>query len=580
MPDHDTTSTLFRRLTRRLPLQFRVLYRHFVLNVIDLESVSIHADIPRYLAQFGGILFFFSLILALGAIWPSAQGALPEPARLQHTWHIEQLLISINLLVVALVTIFTWDSIFPDRRDALVLSPLPLKPHTILFARTAASASVVGLAVLALNCASVVAWSLVLGGFPGVLRLAPALWLGILASSAFVYCAVLTFQGLTALLLPRRLFLRILAMAQVVAFGLAMGSYFLLPYIDTPAALTDPGNHSTLAFSPLFWFFALANQVNGTLPPHSAWLARRGWIALAAVIACAMASFALSYLRTMRKTIEQPDLLPNRRAIHWPAIGGSLNGLILQFVWRALARSRHHRVILAFYLSIVLAICLGMIRALPPTGLTAPVSPAVPAPTVLMLALTVLGFRSVFSIPVSLNANWVLRITQLRSSEKYIAATRRTLFILSVVPICAVTALLSLRYRPWPQAAFHLVILALMGMLMLELSLIGFFKVPFTCSYMPGKANFQLVFWGCFAGLILLLIFVMAVETPALETPLRATLLILFLACSAGALWRFNRQRTRTVEIYFEEQPEVIITTLGIAGIHAAINCANSSSGS
>jgi hypothetical protein len=183
--------SLFRRLTRRLPLQFRVLYRHFVLNVIDLESVSIHADIPRYLAQFGGILFFFSLILALGALWPSAQGALPEPARLQHAWHIEQLLISINLLVVALVTIFTWDSIFPDRRDALVLSPLPLKPHTILFARTAASASVVGLAVLALNCASVAAWALVLAGFPGVLRLAPALWLGILASSAFVYCAVL-----------------------------------------------------------------------------------------------------------------------------------------------------------------------------------------------------------------------------------------------------------------------------------------------------------------------------------------------------------------------------------------------------
>ena len=48
-------------LAARMPMHFRVLYRQFLLRVIDLESLSIEADIPRFLGQFAGILLFFSL---------------------------------------------------------------------------------------------------------------------------------------------------------------------------------------------------------------------------------------------------------------------------------------------------------------------------------------------------------------------------------------------------------------------------------------------------------------------------------------------------------------------------------------
>jgi hypothetical protein len=57
-------------------------------------------------------------------------------------------------------------------------------------------------------------------------------------------------------------------------------------------------------------------------------------------------------------------------------------------------------------------------------------------------------------------------------------------------------------------------VLALIGWIFTELSLIDFYKVPFTCSYLPGKSNFQFVFWG-FAVL-----FVLAV--PCAEVELRA----------------------------------------------------------
>ena len=59
-------------------------------------------------------------------------------------WHMEHYLIATMMLVVGLFTVLSWDAAFPDRRDVMVLSPLPVAPHTILFAKVSASAAVIG----------------------------------------------------------------------------------------------------------------------------------------------------------------------------------------------------------------------------------------------------------------------------------------------------------------------------------------------------------------------------------------------------------------------------------------------------
>jgi hypothetical protein len=42
---------IFDRISARLSLQFKVLHRQFLLRVIDLEALSIEADIPRFPAS-------------------------------------------------------------------------------------------------------------------------------------------------------------------------------------------------------------------------------------------------------------------------------------------------------------------------------------------------------------------------------------------------------------------------------------------------------------------------------------------------------------------------------------------------
>src|SRR3984885_14100595 len=157
-----------------LPLDLRILYRQFLLRVVDLEALSIEADIPRFLGQFAGVLIMISLLQAFGAFWNAGQIQELSPAvHLALVWSKEQSLVSGMMLVVGLFTVVSWDSIFPDRRDVMVLSPLPVRPLTILLAKVSASAAIVGMSILALNIGSGIAWPLVLGGFPGVFRFFP-----------------------------------------------------------------------------------------------------------------------------------------------------------------------------------------------------------------------------------------------------------------------------------------------------------------------------------------------------------------------------------------------------------------------
>ena len=182
---------LLDRITARLSPQFRTLHQQFLLRVVDLEALSIEADIPNFLGQFAGILIMISLVHGLGVLF------FPPPPSL--SWSYEQSRISDMLLVIGLCTILMWDTTFPDKRDVMVLAPLPIFPRIILMAKIAASATVLGIAVVALNCASSVGQSVVFGapagGLPGMLRFFFAYWFTMLTAAAFLYCASPDYPG-------------------------------------------------------------------------------------------------------------------------------------------------------------------------------------------------------------------------------------------------------------------------------------------------------------------------------------------------------------------------------------------------
>jgi hypothetical protein len=162
---------LVRKLHGRLPMQFRVLFSQFLLRVIDLEALSIRADVIGFLGQFAGILIMLSLILSAMAGF--------------HPVETEQTLMSLTMLVVGLITVITWDATFPDRRDILILAPLPVRPRTILAAKLSASAAVIGLAVLALNLLPSLVMAMALHASYGSVHSFATFWIASLAMVLF-----------------------------------------------------------------------------------------------------------------------------------------------------------------------------------------------------------------------------------------------------------------------------------------------------------------------------------------------------------------------------------------------------------
>ena len=159
------------RGVRSLPMmkqQFRVLYREFLFRMVDLELLSSHAqgDMSRLFGQFASLLIFLSLLFTAPALGMSGSRAAAMAGRFEH------FLIATTMLVVGLFAVLSWDASFPDRRDVLVLAPLPVRARTIFLAKVAGVAASLGLTVLVLHSVTGLVWPLALnpGGFVGLIR--------------------------------------------------------------------------------------------------------------------------------------------------------------------------------------------------------------------------------------------------------------------------------------------------------------------------------------------------------------------------------------------------------------------------
>ncbi|MBV8896604.1 MAG: beta-lactamase family protein [Acidobacteriaceae bacterium] len=410
------------------------------------------------------------------------------------------------------------------------------------------------------------------GGFAALIRVFAAYWITMLAASSFMYCGVLGLQGVAAYLLPRQWFLRLASSLQLTVFCVLVSVYFLQPNIAAPNPF-DVHSSGLPAWSPSYWFLGLFQQLNGS--PALASYASRAWIALMTALAGTAAAYLVSYFSGSRKIIEQPDIQPaGRRQLLLPRFGTSLGTAIVQFSIRTLLRSRQHRLILAFYLGVGFSATVFLLKSPLARQLTrmTVIRPwhehSVPllAASIILISFWTLGMRSVFSLPLDLRANWIFRMTPVCSGSDCVKAMRLSLWILSLAPAWFTSAVVLLTLWPLRPAIEHLVLLALFGITLAEFCLMGTLKIPFTCSWLPGKSKFHIAFWLCILFIVEIVLQVADLERRALDNPALYAIAFLFLsAFAAFAIWRSSRSAEQDIErLQFEEAPSWQLTSLNL----------------
>lgn len=563
---------------------FRVLYREFLSRLVDREvlSVSAQGDASKLMGRFAAILILVSIPFTFSVI-PIGDSRLPHQAVQVLAWGTEYSLIATTMLVVGIFAVLSWNSVFPDQRDVFVLAPLPIEARSIFCAKVASLAGALCLAIVIFNAA------------PGLLlpfALAPheasilhlvfsldfyrpliAYWTAVFAAGAFTFCCVLSLQGIAAQL-PRHLFLRVSAFLQMATFCFLVVWYFLQPFPASQALETIAGK---LSWVPSYWFLGLFQQLNGSFDgaarPELVALAAHAWIGVSMAITTAGLVLLLSYLRTLRKIVEAPDILPVFRRLNWlPSLGNSIRTAVTHFSIRSLIRSRQHRLLLSFYMGTGFAIVIlfvktpvaQMLSAASTGGPWLKVTLPILASSFVMMCFWILGTRVAFGIPLELQANWIFRVNQIRADRQYFAASRWALYSIALGPVWTGQAVLFLCIWPWRPALEHMVVLVLLGTAIAELCLFSLRKVPFACSYLPGKTNLHITFLlGLMLGLNIIY-WSAQFELRALADSRTYFLMIATLSvCSVIARWRTERGASHEI-LQFEEEAAPAITTLGL----------------
>jgi len=490
--------------------QFRVLYRNFLAQIVDTELIATHGDPSRLLAQIGALLISISIILAI-EILPQYRKATSAQIRLG-AWGDQEFLIGITIAVIGVFTVFAWDSIFPSRHDTLVLASLPIRQNTISRAKLAATGTGLAVCLIAINGVIGLAYPFAAGG----VRTFFAYWTTVTAAGLWIFCSLVALQGLAALTLTYRRFLKVSNALQVASFFAILAVFFLTPGpldLDVSHGIPDAAR-----LLPSFWFLGLFQTLNASAQPTFAPLASRALATLIAAVSTAALSFALAQYQVTRRIVEEPDIVPADRArppsrvFPWvvrraTANWKPLDRAILLFIARTLTRSRLHRNLMAVFGGLGLAISITYAKALlygnsqmyalaRRYGFQTPhwYEPNTPLMAVgfILLILAVLGARVVFSLPLAVRANWIFRITDMQSPAAYFAALRKSVLTLIALPVWLVVAIFYLSVWGGPEALGHMLVLFCIGLIAVDLALSGFRKMPFACNYLPGASNLRI----------------------------------------------------------------------------------------
>jgi predicted permease len=537
------------------------LLRHFVGTFFDSELTSIPGEWGKVAAGIVAVLLSLSIIITqlyLGRYGGMARSGANALAILQAIRTDQLGLITDVMAAIAVATVLQWQSLFPSLRDYLALAGLPIRPHQIFLAKGGALLLVFSGFVLVLAGPPALVFSSIIdttGVFPSQFAVMAASFIAMAGGCVFVFFTLLACQGLLLNLLPPRMFARASMVLQAVVFAGTLGGVSLI------------GRQPTTWWWPPVWFLrlweAIATGHGNPLP---------GLAGIFAPVLVAMALYLVSYHRYQKLLVESSATAPaearRERAGHGPAlldlwIRNPREQAAFTFICKGLARSRIHRLILLAYAGLAIGwITSGALDTPAPSlrnqgvyGLI-----VVLAPLTLAMLVTV-GLRYLFSLPLSLQANWMFQITDREGRTAWLAAVERFVLWCGIAPIVvmglpAAVAVLG------PVRAVAATLLGGGGAwLAFERLFRRWQKLPFTCCYLPGKQPAWLVL---VRGMIALPMLGFVGEF-ILSCSADAAAFLALLSFEIAVCWWMRaarRKRWTETALLWEELPEVEVEEL------------------
>jgi hypothetical protein len=399
------------------------------------------------------------------------------------------------------------------------------------------------------------------------------------AGGLFLALSIGALQGILINVLPARAFRRVSPWVQMTLMGVLALLFFLTPATYFALRRLFEANSPLLRLFPPFWFVAwyvdmLPGRPAGEMFRDLALLAKSALAVSAGVFAL---TYLAGYARHARRVMESletasdgPGRLRRRRDAFWNEhwLKNPLERATFHFISNTILRTAKNRLMLAAYAGCGLALALITVVSVK-DGAGGPLL-AVDSAIFVVVPLTlsffaVAGLRSVFNYPAELRANWIFQMCESADRAAHLRAVRKWMAAFGIAPLFAALAPFEITLRGWRVGMIHLSFALLLSMVLLNLLLVWFRKIPFTCAYFPGKSNLaaSAVFYA--AGFSAYCWSMAALVERLIRTPVAlAMAYILLFAILGGLAWFGKRELQADGPLVYEDRPDPIVQTLDL----------------
>ena len=423
------------------------------------------------------------------------------------------LVIALPMLIVGFVAVLVSNSLFPSAIDCRVLLPLGV-PKRILFASKALAVMIfTALFAMAAHVAMIPLVILMWNNRwadRGLVSLLIAHGIASLSASIVTALVIIAISGVLVIFVPRSR----LQGASITFRGVCLCALLL----SVPLAFRLPTTGARIAnesrffyLVPPVWFLGMEQWLLDKGTSYFIRLAQTAAIAGAASFVVAAGSYLFLY-RQLERVIFRPASSSLRRerglALRSLRSRAADTAAIEPFVRATLARSALHQGVFIIVAACGAALVLNSLvsdwqATAASNGRTPQVSTVIWASFVLVFTMNV-AVRAALVLPTELRANWIFRMTEDEATRaEELNTVVRTLVLLGVVlPVMILLPVQSavLGWRAIPCTSIAL----LSGLVLVELHMTEWRRIPFTCSYEPGR---QLVWQAIVMGVAAFVLF-------------------------------------------------------------------------
>ncbi len=397
----------------------------------------------------------------------------------------DMLIIGLPMLLVAFVTLLVSHSLFPDERDFRILGPLPVPRSVVFRAKLTALLIFAGLFTAAAHVSLLpltLLTSLNPWGEHNVLLRLIGWAIASLMGSAFAILTITAVVGVLVLALSRSQLQALSTFMRSMVLGALVVCLPLVSHLPTFGPALSSQAPWILSLPPA-WFLGLQRTLQGQ---GDSWFVQLGAVGLISTLFAATV-VGVTYVVLFRQ-FERLMLRPAPTSSPWwrvdrrpirlrvsPAFEGAY-----RFTTKTIGRSQMHQGVL-----IGLSACGIGLATIVLTSTRIRIS-ATFVPFVLMFACGVAA-RAALALPIEYRANWIFQVTEERITRReQLRAVDRlvTLYVIGV-PLALAAPILWLAHET--AALLPAVVIASVGLVFVHAVLLDWRRVPFTCTYLPGK---------------------------------------------------------------------------------------------